>query len=90
MPVNSKNLGQPIRSIHSPILSYLRALAAQTSTKLRTASVTSGHLGGLFGIQGIANFENIGLLRAFDTLPPTQIDIPSFSASLIGKAGHTV
>ena len=38
----------------------------------------------------MASLENIGSVRAFDTLPPTQIEMPSFSGSAIGIAGQTV
>src|SRR5512142_2837444 len=38
----------------------------------------------------MASFENIGSCRAFDTLPPTQIEMPSFSGSAMVMAGHTV
>ena len=38
----------------------------------------------------MASFENVGSVRALDTLPPTQIETPSLSGSLSGMAGHTV
>src|SRR5512142_1753900 len=38
----------------------------------------------------MASFENIGSCRAFDTLPPTQIEMPSFSGSAIVMDGQTV
>src|SRR5512141_3383941 len=89
-PVSLKNFGQPMRSIHSPIRSNGRAFAAYTSTSFFTTSVTSVQRGGLFGRYGIASFENIGSCRAFEILPPTQIEMPSFSGSAIVIAGHTV
>src|SRR3990172_9837751 len=55
-----------------------------------TAAVTSGQRGGLFGRYGIASLENIGSCRAFETLPPTQIEMPSFSGSAIVMDGQTV
>ena len=61
-----------------------------TSTIFFTASTTSGQRGGLLGKYGIASRENRGALRALLTLPPTQIDSPSFSASAIGIAGQTL
>ena len=57
---------------------------------LVTASTTSGHRGGLFGRNGIASLVNLGAVRALLTLPPTQMEIPSFSGSFSGMAGHTV
>src|SRR5512134_1145241 len=38
----------------------------------------------------MASFENIGSRRAFETLPPTQIEMPSFSGSAIVIDGQTV
>src|SRR5512138_3234014 len=90
IPVSLKNRGHPIRSIHSPMRSKGRAFAAYTSTSCFTASVTSVQRGGLFGRYGIASFENIGSCRAFETLPPTQIEMPSFSGSAIVIDGQTV
>src|SRR4030067_3027410 len=55
-----------------------------------TAATTSGQRGGLFGMNGMASFENMGSWRALLTLPPTQIERPSFSASASVIAGHTV
>src|SRR3990172_1645707 len=55
-----------------------------------TAAVTSGQRGGLFGRYGIASLENIGSCRAFETLPPTQIEMPSFSGSAMVMDGQTV
>src|ERR1035437_9904542 len=55
-----------------------------------TALTTSGHRGGLLGRNGMASFENFGSLRALLTLPPTQIERPSFSGSFICMAAHTV
>ena len=45
--------------------------------QLFTASITSGHRGGLLGRNGMASLEKRGGSRALDTLPPTQIDTPS-------------
>src|SRR5512144_3108269 len=89
-PVSLKNFGQPMRSIHSPIRSKGRAFFAYTSTRFFTASVTSGQRGGLFGRYGIASLENIGSCRALETLPPTQIEMPSFSGSAMVIDGQTV
>jgi len=55
-----------------------------------TASTTSGQCGGLFLMYGIASFENFGGTREFETLPPTQIEMPSVLALLMVHAGHTV
>ena len=55
-----------------------------------TASTTSGQRGGLFGRNGMASLVNFGAVRALLTLPPTQIEMPSFSGSFIGIAGQTV
>jgi len=79
-----------MRSIHSPIRSCLRAFSAYTLTMLTTASTTSGQRGGLLGRNGMASLENIGALRALETLPPTQMESPSLSALLICMAGQTV
>src|ERR1039458_6206588 len=57
---------------------------------LATASTTSGQRGGLLGRNGMANFENLGSLRALETLPPTQMERPSFSGSFICMAAQTV
>src|SRR5512143_450461 len=38
----------------------------------------------------MASFENMGSWRAFETLPPTQIEMPSFSGSAMVMAGQTV
>src|SRR5574342_952066 len=38
----------------------------------------------------MASFENMGSLRAFETLPPTQMEMPSFSASCMVMDGQTV
>ncbi len=89
MPVNLKNLGQPMRSMNSPSRSYFRAPSTQTSTIFRTASVTSGQRGGLFSMKGMASLENMGSERALETFPPTQIEMPSFKASAMGRAGQT-
>ena len=37
----------------------------------------------------MAKRENIGLVLAFEIFPPTQIDTPSFSGSMICIAGQT-
>jgi hypothetical protein len=51
--------------------------------------VTSGQRGGLLGRKGMASLVNMGSRRAFDTLPPTQIDTPS-SGSFKVMDGQTV
>jgi hypothetical protein len=38
----------------------------------------------------MASFENIGSCRALETLPPTQIEMPSVCGLLIFIAGQTV
>src|SRR5664279_6109820 len=88
-PVISKNFSQPILSIHSPTLSCFFAPAMYISSIFLTAVVTSGHLGGLFGIYGTTSFENLGLLLKLPTLPPATMATPSFSASEMGRAGQT-
>ena len=49
-PVNSKNLGQPILSTQSLILSQSLASSLYALRIFLTMAVASGHLGGLFGI----------------------------------------
>src|SRR5574339_721537 len=88
IPVRSKNRSQPMRSIHSPMRSCFCACLAQVSTILRTAWVTSGQRGGLFGKKGIASRENLGGVRALEILPPTQIETPSPIGSASGMPGH--
>jgi len=56
---------------------------------LEYLATVSFHLGGVLGSQGIASFENFGLLLRFETLPPITIAIPSFLGSAIGMAGQT-
>src|SRR5574342_1133169 len=38
----------------------------------------------------MASLENMGSWRALDTLPPTQMEMPSFSGSAMVMEGHTV
>ena len=38
----------------------------------------------------MASLVNLGVVRALLTLPPTQMEIPSFSGSFNGIAGQTV
>src|SRR3972149_2066306 len=90
IPVRLKNLSQPMRSTHSLTRSPSRARAAYTSTMFLIAETTSGHRGGLFGRKGIARRENMGGLRALDTLPPTKTATPSKSGLAMGSAGQTV
>ena len=58
-PVILKNLGQPILSIHSPTLSPGSAPFLYSLRIVLTAFTTPGHLGGSFGINGIANLEKV-------------------------------
>jgi hypothetical protein len=37
----------------------------------------------IVGEKGIASLENMGALRALETFPPTQMEMPSLSASAI-------
>src|SRR3990172_2888768 len=57
---------------------------------LLIAATVSGQRGGLFGRKGIASRENIGWMRALDTLPPTKTATPSNSGLAMGSAGQTV
>src|SRR3989338_2605497 len=53
-----------------------------------TASLTSGHLGGLLGKPEAAIFMKVGLPRALAFFPPTQIASLEFSGSLICIGGQ--
>ena len=56
----------------------------------RTASVTSGQRGGLFGRNGMTMREKLGAVRALDTLPPIKMATPSFLASMMCMPGDMV
>ena len=85
--VNSKNLGQPILSIQSFILSQSLASSLYADKILFTIAVASGHLGGLLGIPAATSFWNDGLLLAFEWFPPTHIASLLCSGSLFCCGG---
>src|SRR6056297_14585 len=53
-----------------------------------TIAVASGQRGGLLGMPAATSFWKLGLLRALEWLPPTQIASLVCSASLICMGGH--
>ena len=64
--VSSKNLGQPIQSIQSFILSQSLASSLYALRMRLTIAVASGHRGGLFGIPAATSFWKVGLLLALE------------------------
>src|SRR5690606_4883560 len=87
-PVFSKKRGQPMRSIQSAIRSHGRASSLYVYRILRTTSPTSGQRGGLLGSPLATIFMNVGLPRAFEFFPPTQIASFECSGWLICIGGH--
>ena len=72
---------------HSGYLPRLARLADRY-TILRTMSATSGQCGGLLGRLATASLWNVGLVRALECLPPTQIAIRVSSLPLICIGGQ--
>src|SRR5512141_2877019 len=86
--VFSKKRGQPMRSTQSESRSHGRASSLYVARIFFTIADTSGQRGGLFGIPAATIFMNVGLARAFEFLPPTQIASFVYSGSLICIGGH--
>jgi hypothetical protein len=53
-----------------------------------TMAVASGQRGGLFGMPAATSFWKVGLPRALEWLPPTQMASLECSASLICIGGQ--
>src|SRR5512140_1969339 len=86
--VFSKKRGQPMRSTQSARRSHGRASALYTVRMRLTTSETSGQRGGLLGSPEATIFMKVGLPRALEFLPPTQMANLECSGSLICIGGH--
>src|SRR5512140_2964893 len=84
----SKKRGQPMRSTQSDSRSQERASSLYVYRIFLTIADTSGQRGGLFGIPEATIFMKVGLPRAFEFLPPTQIANFECSGSLICIGGQ--
>src|SRR3989338_2786249 len=86
--VSSKNRGQPMRSTQSPTRSQSLASSLYTRRIFFTIAAASGQRGGLFGMPAATSLWNMGLERAFEFLPPTQMASLLCSGSLICIGGQ--
>src|SRR3989344_3902187 len=77
-----------MRSAHSPVPSQSCASSLYPRRIFLTAAPASGQRGGLFGIPAATSLWNIGLERALEFLPPTQMASLECSGSLICMGGQ--
>src|SRR4030066_208906 len=87
-PVSSKKRGQPMRSTQSPTRSQSLASSLYTRRIFFTIAPASVQRGGLLGMPAATSLWNMGLERALEFLPPTQMASLEWSASLICIGGQ--